>query len=402
MIKDLKGLKHVLFNMGNDVKHQDQSSIAADHDIQQSTRELEKSLQRLSAIINNSVAGIITFDGQGKIKTINHAASEIFNITPDTQLRQIHEYIPHICFPSSENARKLCTGTPLEETLGERLEGSAICEKGDQVIIEYSISRINIDGEDEYTAIINDISERKLAETDLIAARYIAEEASQAKSDFLSNMSHELRTPLNAVLGFAQLLEMNDLGEPHNSNVKEILQAGRHLLGLINQVLDLSRIESGRLDLNNQDVGVTALINQALSLIQNSAKEKQIDVKFDHGGFNDLLIHTDPLRLRQVLLNLLSNAVKYNRAQGKIFVKITRPDDASVSIAIEDTGIGIEVGHLEKIFKPFERVNSELFLVEGTGIGLSISHHLIHMMGGSIQVSSEPGKGSCFSVILPC
>lgn len=384
------------------MKHQGNTSLIIDMNNQQSTLELEKSLQRLSAIINNSVAGIITFDNKGKIKTINNAARKIFHMALDAEPRSIHDYIPHICFPSNEASRKLCTGTPLEEALNERLEGSALCEQGNQVMIEYSISRINIDGNDEFTAIINDITERKLAETELIEARYIAEEASQAKSDFLSNMSHELRTPLNAVLGFAQLLEMNDLGEQHNANVKEILQAGRHLLGLINQVLDLSRIESGRLELNSKDVGVVSVVNQAISLIQNIAADNQINIEFDHGGFDKQIIHTDPLRFRQILLNLLSNAVKYNKPRGKVSIKIQQPDAGTISILVEDTGIGIKPDQLEKVFKPFERLNTDLYLVEGTGIGLSISHHLVLMMGGSITATSQLGTGSCFTLSLPC
>ena len=366
------------------------------------SREREKNLQRLSAIINNSVAGIISFDRQGNIKTINNAAREIFNIAPDAEARRIHEYIPQICFPANEAARKMCTGTPLEETLGERTEGSAMCDQGNQVMIEFSISRIEIDGEDEFTAIINDISERKIAEADLIEARYIAEEASRAKSEFLSNMSHELRTPLNGVLGFAQLLEMHDLGDLHNSNVKEILQAGRHLLGLINQVLDLSRIEAEKLDLDYQDVKPVLVIAEALSLIKNIADEKQISIDCDLAAFTDQVIQTDPMRLKQVMLNLLSNAVKYNKHQGKIRIKIDKPAGTTISLHIEDTGRGIAAEHLERVFHPFDRLDSQSYVVEGTGIGLTICRHLVQMMGGAIDVKSELGQGSCFTVTLSC
>jgi len=387
---------------GVDVTCQDDFQAVNKSDVNDHAREREKNLQRLAAIINNSVAGIISFGRQGQIKTINNAAREIFNIPLEAEPRRIHEYIPQICFPANEAARKMCTGIPLEETLGERTEGSALCEQGNQVMIEFSISRINIDGEDEFTAIINDISERKIAEADLIEARYIAEEASRAKSEFLSNMSHELRTPLNAVLGFAQLLEMNDFGMPHNQNVKEILHAGRHLLSLINQVLDLSRIEAEKLDLDYQDVSPAMIIAETLSLIQNAADEKQIAIECDLNELSDQIINTDPVRLKQILLNLLSNAVKYNKDQGKIFIKIDRSDSAKISIHIEDTGRGIAAEHLGRIFHPFDRLDSHSYLVEGTGIGLTICRHLVQMMGGTIDVTSEPGQGSCFIVTLSC
>ena len=381
---------------------QDNKQAVNQSESQDQSREREKYLQRLSAIINNSVVGIISFDRQGNIKIINNAAREIFNIAADAEPRRIHEYIPQICFPANEAARKMCTGTPLEDTLGERTEGSAMCEQGNQVMIEFSISRINIDGDDEFTAIINDISERKIAEADLIEARYIAEEANRAKSEFLSNMSHELRTPLNGVLGFAQLLDMHDLGDPHDSNVKEILQAGRHLLGLINQVLDLSRIETNNLDLDCQDVNLVLIISEALSLIQNIADEKQITIECDMDDFSDQIIQTDPMRLKQVILNLLSNAVKYNKHQGKIFIKADKPEDKKISIHVEDTGRGIAAEHLERVFHPFDRLDSQSYVVEGTGIGLTICRHLVQMMGGAIDVRSEPGQGSCFTVTLPC
>ncbi|MDH5472906.1 MAG: PAS domain-containing sensor histidine kinase [Gammaproteobacteria bacterium] len=365
------------------------------------TRELEKSLQRLSAIINNSVAGIISFDRQGTIKTINHAARDIFNIPVDSTPRKIHAYIPQICFPANEAARKLCTGIPLEDTLGERTEGSALCEQGNQVMIEYSISRIEIDGDDEFTAIISDISERKIAEADLIEARYIAEEASRAKSEFLSNMSHELRTPLNAILGFSQLLQMHDLGENNNANVKEILQAGRHLLSLINQVLDLSRIESGRVDYYPQEVKLIQLIMEAVSLVKNIVDEKQIIIDYALDDCSELMIKTDPTRFKQIMLNLLSNAVKYNKHQGRISLKVEQLENKNISIQIEDTGRGIAQGHLDRIFQPFDRLDSSTYVVEGTGIGLTICRHLVQIMGGTIHVESEPGKGSCFTVTLP-
>jgi signal transduction histidine kinase/cell division protein FtsB len=248
-----------------------------------------------------------------------------------------------------------------------------------------------------------DITEQESAKKDAIVAKEIAEKASQAKSEFLSRMSHELRTPMNAVLGFGQLLEMdqeNPLKPQQKTNVQHILQAGQHLLGLINEVLDLSKIESGNLSLSIERVSPHSLFAEALNLLQPLLDEKNLKFELP-SETQDTFVLADRGRLKQVALNLMSNAIKYNRQEGSISVLCDKLDDHKIRISVHDTGIGISQKNLEEIFKPFQRIESETETIEGTGVGLTISRKLVQLMKGSLEAQSEEGKGSCFSITLP-
>ncbi|MCK4704320.1 MAG: HAMP domain-containing histidine kinase [Gammaproteobacteria bacterium] len=226
------------------------------------------------------------------------------------------------------------------------------------------------------------------------------EKASQAKSEFLSSMSHELRTPMNAILGFGQLLELDadNLSEIQRDNVKEILDAGHHLLTLINEVLDLSKIESGKLEVSMEEVQLDELLHNCISLIATQAEARQLEI-IDHISCKGYTVKADYTRLKQVLVNLLSNAVKYNREQGSITLYCDVTNDQRLCIRVTDTGNGLTSKEISKLFTSFERLSAENN-VEGTGIGLVITKHLVKLMGGSIGVESVPGKGATFWVEL--
>ena len=252
--------------------------------------------------------------------------------------------------------------------------------------------------------MFSDIGALKMAETALIAARDEAERANRAKSDFLSRMSHELRTPLNAVLGFGQLLE-SDPRDPLTpgqlTRVKELLRGGRHLLSLINEVLDLARIEAGALQVQLAPVEVAALVQDCLRLVTPMALEGGIALLAANGLQQALWAQADATRLKQVLLNLLSNAIKYNRAQGQVEVSWhAEPATATVRLDVRDTGHGLDAAQQALLFKAFERLQAEHSNVEGTGIGLSLSKSLVKLMHGQIGVHSVPGLGSTFWVRL--
>lgn len=252
-----------------------------------------------------------------------------------------------------------------------------------------------------FAGSFTDFSALKQADQDLRQARDAAEAASRAKSDFLSRMTHELRTPLNAVLGFAQLLTSDPVDRPTSSqraSIEQIQKAGWHLLDLINEVLDLSSIEAGNVDVVLGEVNVQTILTECISLVSPLAARHGISVNNHTGHLGPCLVGADSRRLKQVVLNLLSNAVKYNRSGGSIAVDIGATADGW-RIDVHDTGIGMSADQIAGLFQPFTRF-AEDGAIEGTGIGLAITRRLVEAMGARITVLSEPGVGSTFSVSL--
>ncbi len=225
-----------------------------------------------------------------------------------------------------------------------------------------------------------------------------AQAANRAKTEFLSRTSHELRTPLNVILGFAQLLEADVRGTPSATSVTQVLGAGRHLLALIDEMLDIARIESGDLKLETQPIALAPMLREVSTLVAPLAANSNVTIDVsDSGG---LAVRADPQRLLQVLLNLLTNAVKYNRVAGSVRVTAER-SGSMVRIDVADTGVGIAPEQLDRLFSPFERLDAVRSKVEGTGLGLAISRQLMKRMGGTIEVRSELGRGSVFTLQLP-
>ncbi len=250
-------------------------------------------------------------------------------------------------------------------------------------------------------AYVVDVDDRRRAEEAQREAQAAAEAANRSKSEFLSRMSHELRTPLNAVLGFGQLLELEALTDDQRESVDQILKGGRHLLDLINEVLDISRIEAGDLALSPEAVLARELIDETVALVRPLADQQGLQLVVDRSSQCDVYVFADRQRTKQVLLNLLSNAVKYNRQHGTIAVTCEQPDDTHVGITVSDTGPGIANERLGQLFTPFERLGAEDTNIEGTGIGLALSKRLTEAMSGTLTVTSTLGKGSSFTVELP-
>lgn len=242
---------------------------------------------------------------------------------------------------------------------------------------------------------------RKQVESSLILSKEEAEKANQLKTEFLSRVSHELRTPMNAILGFGQLLGMEELDKHQSDYIDEILGAGSHLLELISEVLDLSKIETGGLRLDLQYIALHDLIADCLPLVKNMAEARDIELSIELSEAIDDDLYVDRMRFKQVLINLLTNAIKYNSSPGKVSIRscLHAPDRLRVSIT--DTGPGISVEKQEAIFEPFNRLGAEYSAIEGSGIGLTIARQLVHMMQCEMGVESEPGTGSTFWVECP-
>jgi PAS domain S-box-containing protein len=252
-----------------------------------------------------------------------------------------------------------------------------------------------------FVTVAEDISERKRYQEAILSAQ-AAERASKAKTEFLSRMSHELRTPLNAMLGFAQLLRVDPrhpLNEVQHTKVRYIEQAGSHLLAMLTDVLDLSRIEAGSLPLSLEPLRISDVAQEALTMVAHEGVERGITLS-QAGIDTTLYVRGDQVRLRQILVNLLSNAIKYNRPQGqvRVEVQVLKPH---VMVSVHDTGPGLSPEQQAHLFEPFNRLGAERTAIEGTGIGLVIVKRLIGLMNGRIEVSSVLGEGSVFRVVLP-
>ena len=253
-----------------------------------------------------------------------------------------------------------------------------------------------------------DITELKHVEEALRSAKEDAERANRAKSAFLASVSHELRTPLNAILGFSQLLRAQAQFSPQaGDNAGEIERAGRHLLALVDDLIDLGGVEAGQMELTIAPVAVESVINESLSMVAPLAANQGIRIVFEGGSARNAVVSADAVRLRQIIINLLSNAIKYNQPDGTVHVSCAHQDaepsvgSALVRIAVRDTGSGIEPAMTSRVFSAFERLGAERGQTEGTGIGLAISHRLVSAMGGRIGFDSRVREGSTFWIDLP-
>lgn len=362
-------------------------------------RALRDNEERLRLIIDGvKDYGIFALDAQGHVITWNVGAERIKGYTEQEVLGRHFSlfYLAEECPAHPDMAL-------LEATRdGHYMEEGWRCRKDGSRFWASVVITAQYDGTGAlrgFSKITRDITDRRAAEIALRTAREEAESASRAKSEFLSRMSHELRTPLNSILGFAQLLDMDSIAG-QRPQVSHILRAGQHLLALINEVLDIARIEAGRLPLNIEPIGLPAVLHEALTLVSPMAADAGIHLAElpllpDGSG-----VLADRQRLVQVLLNLLSNAIKYNRPGGEVRIEVI-VQAPHVSIAISDTGHGIAPELLGRLFKPFERLGADP-QVEGTGLGLSLSKSLLEMMQGHLQVRSDPGQGCCFTLQLPC
>ncbi len=313
-----------------------------------------------------------------------------------------NDIIPHYLPILVDNKSFTESNEPLQDENNRDIISDEIHFTNDRTIHRYSTQIRGID--DKYYGrfyIFEDVTEEKTAEEELRNARNEAERANIAKSEFLSRMSHELRTPLNSILGFAQLLEMGELNAGQRKGVNHIMKSGKHLLDLINEVLDISRIESGRLSLSLEPVQLSSLIPEMIDVIKLQATERQIKVEIIDSPDNHLFIKCDRQRIKQVILNLLNNAVKYNREGGSIYINIELRPTTMIRISVTDTGYGIASEFIPKLFTPFERIGADKTNTEGTGLGLSVVKKLIEVMGGNYGVDSNPSQGSTFWIELP-
>jgi PAS domain S-box-containing protein len=369
-----------------------------------------------SAILTSANFSIIATDEKGIIQLFNvgaermlgyQAAEVVNNINPS----DIHDPQEVMARAQALSIELATTITPGFEALAFKAsrgiediyELTYICKDGSRFPAIVSITALR----DDYGAIIGylligtDNSVRKQVELELNLAMAAAGKANLAKSEFLSSMSHELRTPLSAILGFAQLLES---GTPsptitQKRSIDQILKAGWYLLELINEILDLALIESGKLSLSLEPISLVEVLNECRAMIEPQAQKRGISVAFPNFGA-PCYVKADRTRVKQVFVNLLSNAIKYNTAHGKVEVEYSTSVPGRIRICVKDTGEGLSPDKLAQLFQPFNRLGQEASTEEGTGIGLVMTKRLIEMMGGVIGAQSVVGTGSVFWIEL--
>ncbi len=367
-----------------------------------------------NAILTSANFSIIATDEKGIIQLFNVGAELMLGYLAEEVVNKINPSDIHDPDEVKARAKALTQelGTPITpgfEALAFKAsrgvediyELTYICKDGRRFPAIVSITALrddygNIIG---YLLIGTDNSVRKEVEVALKEAMSVAEKANLAKSDFLSSMSHELRTPLSAILGFAQLMES---GTPQPTpaqkrSIDQILQAGWYLLDLINEILDLALIESGKLSLSLEPVGLTEVMLECQTMIESQAQKRGITVTFERLAF-PYFVMADRRRVKQVLINLLSNAIKYNQMGGTVRVCCAEITAGRVCISVEDTGAGLTTEKIAQLFQPFNRLGQETTAEQGTGIGLVMTKRLVELMGGAIWVESVVGKGSTFSI----
>lgn len=367
------------------------------------TKELVEERNFVSTTFETVGALIVVLDHTGRIERFNHACEQI---TGFTAAEVQGKYIWDVLIPPAEVASaKQAFSQLTTHGTSRTYENHLLTKKGEQRLIAWSNSSIQA-ADGTLTVIVTgiDITERKRAENEIFRAKEDAERANQAKSDFLARMSHELRTPMNAILGFSQMLELdgqNPLNPEQKESVQEILKAGWHLLELINEVLDISRIESGNMTFDTQPFSIAPIVEDAARLIGPLAKQQGIKMSTRMDPSEKLIVMADRTRLRQALVNLLSNAVKYNKPAGSVRISCEALSDRRARISITDTGYGIPPEKMSHLFIPFERLGAEFSATEGTGIRLVLSKRLVEMMGGTLEVGSTAGEGSTFWIEFP-
>ncbi len=368
--------------------------LEVNNDITERKKEEEERTrqhQLLEAIFDTSPDIIATITSRLELTYVNRAAKDILGYSFEQLFGQDSLYWVHP--DDMDKAAELLQAAFGDGQAGHhRLRVKNVSEEW--IWLDIRIRRMD-PGSDSAVVVARDITEQARLEEGLKDAKEEAEKANQAKSDFLSRMSHELRTPLNAILGFAQLLELEDLTPDQKDSAQHIVAAGRRLLELINEVLDISRIESGRMHLSLEPVLICGLIDECVGLIRPLAEESVISV---HSICTDYEQHVwaDRHRLGQVMLNLLSNAIKYNVPDGAVTITCTPPEDGRIRVGVTDTGPGISAEKVPLLFTPFERLGAEESAVEGTGLGLALSKSLVEAMGGRLYVDTMNGNGTTF------
>ena len=380
---------------------QDLSIAAAEYAKQLVIRDTEA---RMYAILHTIADGIITFNENGIIEEFAANAERIFGYSSDEVIGQ------NISLLMPESDQWLHNDYLLQASKDARIDGNerettGLHKDGSAFPLELAVSEMMLGGQRHFACMVRDITRRNRIQQELIAAKYDAELASQAKSYFLANMSHEIRTPMNAILGFTRLCLQTELAPVQRDYLEKVSLSANSLLGILNDILDFSKIESGKLDTEKAPFSLEGVLKGVAAVISIRAEEKHLEFLIDKEFRIPQLLVGDSLRLGQVLNNLANNAVKFTEAgevEIQIRIKSQTTDRMVLRFTVRDTGIGMTSEQREKLFQSFSQADvSTTRKYGGTGLGLAISKRLVELMGGQIEVESAPGEGSIFTFDIP-
>jgi PAS domain S-box-containing protein len=359
---------------------------------------LAESEQRLKAILDHATMPVTLQDTDGRVVLINEQALRVFGLSAGQVIgRDVHEFLPPNTAALFADSDETVLGT--RKPVEFEVQFSALDGRRTMLVTRFPL--FDLDG-NIYAigTFATDFTDRQRAAEEVSRAKEEAEHANMAKSVFLSRMSHELRTPLNAILGFAQLLEMELEDTDQAEMIQFIMNAGRHLLGLINEVLDISRIDSGNFSMSLEPVSVNEIVHEVTSMVKPMADAMKVALRVDTLEPDRYLL-SDRRRLAQSLLNLASNAIKYNRQDGEVTIGWIESTDGCGTLQVRDTGPGIPEDRIDRLFVAFDRLGAESSSIEGTGLGLSLSQRLVEKMGGVLRLADTGDRGSTFEIRLP-
>ncbi len=360
---------------------------------------------RTRAVLRTMSDAVVLIDPKGNMLLVNDAIGEMFGYEEDELIGQnVKMLMPEPYHSEHDGYLRRHAETKDRVIIGRRTEVKGKRRDGRILPIELCVNELMDDNGSTFIGVMRDISHRKAVEQAHESARLEAERLAHAKSEFLANMSHEIRTPLNAVIGLAKMTVRENRGRPSQQHCERILDAGTHLLNLVNDILDFSKIEAGKMTLDIHPFQLGKLIDDAMSLIELRAREKQLNLEVEREADLPDWVSGDPLRLRQIIVNLLSNAVKFTE-KGYVRVTVTRKQE-QIRISVTDSGIGLSQEQVTRLFTAFEQADtSTTRKFGGSGLGLAISRNLASMMGGDILVNSALGVGSQFTLLVtlpPC
>ncbi|WP_244885464.1 MHYT domain-containing protein [Herbaspirillum chlorophenolicum] len=366
----------------------------------QTFQMMKESESRIRAIVETAVDGIITIDSKGTVQAMNRSAERLFGWSADEVLgKNIKMLMPEPDQSSHDGYLRNFLTTGFAKVIGQGREVIALHKNGKLIPVRLAVGQVDLPGTPLFVGFVTDISERRALEASLREVAEKAEQAAAAKTTFLANMSHEIRTPMNAVIGFSELLLKSDLSATQRAHLTTVHQSARSLLGLLNDILDTTKLEKGGVTLEHIDFSLQEVAQQIVTSLRLNAEKKRLDLVLDYASGVPEYFKGDPLRIQQVLTNLVGNAIKFTQ-QGSVRIAIAQVGDR-IGIEVWDTGIGMTPEQLSRIFDPFAQADASISRrFGGTGLGTTIARQLIELMDGTISAESQLGAGSVFRVTL--